>query len=85
MSARISGNHHILLPVSFSVARFFPQFTLGGHQRRSIFLLADTGTEFITSSFDSRTVLADKNELTIFGNGNGIYPVGILKNIILGI
>ena len=58
MSARISGNHHILLPVSFSVARFFPQFTLGGHQRRSIFLLANTGTQFITSSFDSRTVLA---------------------------
>ena len=64
MSARISGNHHILLPVSFSVARFFPQFTL-----------ADTNGE--ASSFSQTpaqshnkfvrfpTVLADKNELTI--------------------
>ena len=56
----------------------------GNHIPEYYILLADTGKEFITSSFDSRTVLADKNELTIFGNGNGIYPVGILKDIILG-
>ena len=31
VSARIGGNHHIFLPVSFSITRFLPQFTLGGH------------------------------------------------------
>mgnify|MGYP006910457442 CR=1 FL=1 len=82
MGTRVGGDLHVFLPRTVAVAGFFKQLPLCGNQRRSIFFLTYAGTKFIGCLLQAMSVLADKNELPVARDGDGIYPIGIFQYVI---
>ena len=80
----IGRDLHELFPYSVSIAGFFQKFPLCGNHRRAVLFFAYPCTELIGRFLYAMPVLADKDKLSITGDGNGIHPVGIFQYIIGG-
>ena len=75
---------HELFPYSVSIAGFFQKFPLCGNHRRAVLFFAYPCTELIGRFLYAMPVLADKDKLSITGDGDGIHPVWIFQYIIGG-
>ena len=80
----IGRDLHELFPYSVSIAGFFQKFPLCGNHRRAVLFFAYPCTELIGRFLYAMPVLADKDKLSITGDGDGIHPVWIFQYIIGG-
>ena len=81
---RIGRENHELLPLPVAITRLFEQLPPSRVERRGIIGFTHPRTQLIRHQSRGMTVLTLKDKLPLGRNGYHVYPVGILKNIIIG-